>query len=86
MDCPQRVADHERSMREKKKKKRNNRKKERVKIVAGIMTREQDSDSTLLSEERGREGEMLSPRKMGGPENLVDLYSREVPKEPMTPP
>ena len=50
------------------------------------MTREQDSDSTLLSEERGREGEMLSPRRMRGQENLGGLYSREVPKQPVTPP
>ena len=86
MDCPQRRADHERSMREKKKNKRNNRKKGRVKIVAGIMTREQDSDSTLLSEERRREGEILSPRRMQEQENLMDLHSGEVPREPMTPP
>ena len=73
-------------MREKKKNKRNNRKKGRVKIVAGIMTREQDSDSTLLSEERRREGEILSPQRMQEQENLMDLHSREVPREPMTPP
>ena len=53
MDCPQRLADHEKSMREKKKNKRNNRKKGRVKIVAGIMTREQDSDSNFTI--RGKE-------------------------------
>ena len=86
MDCPQRIADHERSVREKKKNKRNNRKKGRVKIVAGVMTREQDSDSTLLSEGRGREGEMLSPRRMGGQESLEGLYSREVPKQPVAAP
>ena len=73
-------------MREKKKNKKNNRKKGRVKIVAGVMTREQESDSTLLSEERGREGEMLSPQRMRGQENLEGLYSREVPKQPVTPP
>ena len=70
----------------RKRTKRNKRKKGRVKIVAGVMTREQDSDSTLLSEERGREGEILSPRRLQGQENLMDLHSREVPGEPMTPP
>ena len=50
------------------------------------MTREQDSDSTLLSEERGGEGEMLSPQRVRGQENLEGLYSREVPKQPVTPP
>ena len=86
VDCPQRIVDHERSMREKKKNKRNNQKKGRVKIVAGVMTREQDSDSTLLSEGKGREGEMLSPRRIGGQESLEGLYSREVPKQPMASP
>ena len=85
-DCPQRIVDHERSIREKRKNKKNNRKKGRVKIVAGVMTREQESDSTLLSEERGREGEMLSPQQVGGQANLEGLYSREVPEQPATPP
>ena len=70
MDCPQRIVDHEGSVRERKKNKRNNRKKGRVKIVAGVMTREQDSDSTILSKGRGREGEMVSPQRMGGQESL----------------
>ena len=42
------------------------------------MTREQDSDSTLLSEGKRKEGEMLSPRRMGEQESPVGLYSREV--------
>ena len=54
--------------------------------MAGIMTREQDSDSTLLSEERGRGTEVLSPRGMREQENLMDLHSREVLREPITPP
>ena len=70
-------------MREKKKNKRNNRKKGRVKIIAGVMTREQDSDSTLLSEGRGRDGEMLSPRRVGGRENL---YSSEISRQPVVTP
>ena len=57
-DCPQRIADHERSMREKKKNKQNNKKKGKVRIVVGVMTREQDSDSTLPSEGKEREMEV----------------------------
>ena len=48
--CPQRMVDREAAMREKKKNKKNNKKKGKVKIVAGIMTREQESDSTLPPE------------------------------------
>ena len=62
-DCPQRITDYERSMREKKKNKRNNRRRGKVKIVAGVMTREQDSDSTLPSERR--EVEIVSPHRIG---------------------
>ena len=65
-DCPQRIADHERSMREKKKNRRNNKKRGKVKIIAGVMTREQDSDSTLLPKGREREVEILSPCRIGG--------------------
>ena len=85
-DCPQRIVDHERSIREKRKNKKNNRKKGRVKIVAGVMTREQESDSTLLSEERGREREILSPQQVGRQESLEGLYSREIPEQLTTPP
>ena len=35
-------------MREKKKNKKNDKKKGKVRIIAGVMTREQDSDSTVL--------------------------------------
>ena len=59
-DCPQRIADHERSTREKKNNKRNNKKKGKVRIIAGIMTREQDSDSTLPPEGKEREMGILS--------------------------
>ena len=80
VDCPQRMVDHERSMREKKKNKRNNRKRGRVKIIAGVMTREQDSDSTLPSEGRERGEEILSPHRIGGRENLGGLHPSETPK------
>ena len=48
--CPQRAADQETAAREKRKNKKNNKKRGKVKIVAGIMTREQESDSTLPPE------------------------------------
>ena len=50
------------------------------------MTREQESDSTLLSEERGREREILSPQQVGRQESLEGLYSREIPEQLTTPP
>ena len=34
-------------MREKKKNKKNNKKKGKFKIIVGVMTREQDSDSSV---------------------------------------
>ena len=53
--CPQRTLDQETVAREKRKNKKNNKKRGKVKIVAGIMTREQESDSTLSPEkEEGR--------------------------------
>ena len=48
-DCPQRALDQEAVARETKKNKKN-KKRGKVKIVAGIMTREQESDSTLSPE------------------------------------
>ena len=52
--CPQWMLDQETAAREMKKNKKNNKKRRKVKIVAGIMTREQESDS------------ILSPGKGGG--------------------
>ena len=43
------------------KKNRKNKKKGKVKIVAGIMTREQESDSTLSNEKEEGEVEIPSP-------------------------
>ena len=62
--CPQRITDHEMRFRERTKNKRN-RKRGKVKIVAGVMTREQDSDSTIPPEGEKRGIRILSPR---GPE------------------
>ena len=64
-DCPQWALDREAVAREAKRNKKN-KKRGKVKIVASIMTREQESDSTL-SPERGEGGvETLSPQKMDG--------------------
>ena len=57
--CPQRIADQEAAKIEKRKNKKN-KKKGKVRIVAGIMTREQDSDSTLPPEEGERKIETPS--------------------------
>ena len=48
--CPRRAADQEIAAREKRKNRENSKKRGKVKIVAGIMTREQESDSTLSPE------------------------------------
>ena len=64
--CPLRAVDQETAAREKRKNRKNNKKRGRVKIVAGIMTREQESDSTL-SPERGEGGiETPSPQRLEG--------------------
>ena len=64
-DCPQWALDREAAAKEAKRNKKNKR-KGKFKIVAGIMTREQESDSTL-SPERGEGGvETLSPQKSDG--------------------
>ena len=61
--CPQRIADHRVVETERMKNKK--KKKGKVKIVAGIMTREQDSDSTLSPEDGRRGIKMLSPPDKG---------------------
>ena len=50
-------------MREKKKNKKNDKKKGKVRIIAGVMTREQDSDSTLSPGGRGQRVEMSPPQE-----------------------
>ena len=48
--CPQWAVDQETAAREKRKNKKNNKKRKKVKIVAGIMTRQEESDSTQSHE------------------------------------
>ena len=57
-DCSQRALDQEAVARETKKNKKN-KKGGKVKIIAGIMTREQESDSTLSPEKE--EGGVETP-------------------------
>ena len=64
--CPQRALDQETVARETRKNKKNTRKRGKVKIVAGIMTREQESDSTLSPEKEEGGVETPSPQRLGG--------------------
>ena len=73
-------------MREKKKNKRNNKKKGKVRIIASVMTREQDSDSTLPSEGREREVEVLSPHRTGERKTELSPCHGESLFQPTMPP
>ena len=64
--CPQRVLDQETVARETRKNKKNTKKRGKVKIVAGIMTREQESDSTLSPEKEEGGVETPSPQRLEG--------------------
>ena len=64
-DCPQRALDQEAVARETRKNKKN-KNRGKVKIVAGIMTREQESDSTLSPEKEEGGVETPSPQKLDG--------------------
>ena len=48
---------------EKKKNKKNDKKKGKVRIITGVMMREQDSDSTLSPGERGQKTGMPPPQQ-----------------------
>ena len=63
--CPQWTLDQATVARETKKNKKN-KKRGKVKIVAGIMTREQESDSTLSPEKEEGGVETPSPQKLDG--------------------
>ena len=68
-------------MREKKKNKKNDKKKGKVRIIAGVMTREQDSDSTLLPGGRGQGVEMSLPQQPNKWGDTKDpLHSEYVPR------
>ena len=84
-DCPQQALDQEAVVRETRKNKKN-KKRGKVKIVAGIMTREQESDSTLSPEkEEGGVG-TRSPRKVDGRwEYQRPLHGGYLPQSVTTP-
>ena len=64
-DCPQRALDQRTVVGEVRKNKKN-KKGGKVKIVAGIMTREQESDSTPSSEKEEGGVEAPSPQRLEG--------------------
>ena len=84
--CPQRIADHEAVARERKKNKRNNKKKGKVKIISGVMTREQDSDSTSPPEGEKRGLEIPSPHQSGERGDMLDPLHGEHVQRPVIPP
>ena len=53
-------------MREKKKNKKNDKKKGKVRIIVGVMTREQDSDSSVSPGGRGQKTGMPPLNKPTG--------------------
>ena len=83
--CPQRIVDHRVTHIERSKNKKN-RKKGRVKILAGVVTREQDSDSTLPPEEGGRKEEIPSPSQQEGMVRFLSLQLEIGEGRIMTPP
>ena len=64
--CPQWMLDQETVARAMRKNKKNTKKRGKVKIVAGIMTREQESDSTLSPEKEEGGVETPSPQRLEG--------------------
>ena len=64
-DCPQRALDQRTVVGEARKNKKN-KKGGKVKIVAGIMTREQESDSTSSPEKEEGGVEAPSPQRLEG--------------------
>ena len=84
-NCPQRALDQRAVIRETRENKKN-KTRGKVKIVAGIMTREQESDSTLSPEkEEGGVGTQ-SPRKVDGRrEYQRPLHGGYLPQSVTTP-
>ena len=69
-------------MREKKKNKRNSKKKGKVRIIASVMTREQDSDSTLPPEGAERKMGVSSSHRPGEGMNILSPHSSEPVVQP----
>ena len=70
----------------RKKNKRNNKKKGKVRIIAGVMTREQDSYSTLSPEGKERGMGVLSPHRMGEGMNILSPHHSGLMVQPTMPP
>ena len=84
-DCPQWALDQEAVVRETRKNKKN-KKRGKVKIVAGIMTREQESDSTLSPEkEEGGVGTQSLRKLDGRREYQCPLHGGYLPQPVTTP-
>ena len=73
-------------MREKKKNKKNDKKKGKVRIIAGVMTREQDSDSTLSPRGRGQKVEMSPPQQTNRWKDMRDPSDDEYVPRTVTSP
>ena len=84
--CPQRRAGQEIMIQEKRKNRKNNRKKGKVRIIAGIMTREQESDSTSPPEREEGKVSQTSPWKSEKEESKLKVPWRENPPHSMGPP
>ena len=84
-DCPQRALDQEAVVRETRKNKKN-KKGGKVKIVAGIMTREQESDSTPSPEKDEGGVEMPSPQRLEGPRGYQRPLHGGYVSQPVTTP
>ena len=84
--CPQRAANQERAAREARKNKKNTKKGGKVKIIAGIMTREQESDSTISSEKEEGGVKTPSPQRLEGRQGYQrPLHGGYVPQPVITP-
>ena len=84
--CPQRAANQERAAREARKNKKNTKKRGKVRIVAGIMTREQESDSTISPEKEEGGVKTPSPQRLEGRQGYQrPLHGGYVPQPVITP-
>ena len=84
--CPQRAANQEIAAREARKNKKNTKKRGKVKIIAGIMTREQESDSTISPEKEEGGVKTPSPQRLEGRQGYQrPLHGGYVPQPVVTP-
>ena len=73
-------------MREKKKNKKNDKKKGKVRIIVGVMMREQDSDSTVSPGGRGQKTGMPPPQQPNRRGDTRDhSHGEHFPKAMMSP-